>query len=266
MDAKSPQSSATASQLFICRWFLPEACPRKSQTSAAAAHYGLTATIVVPHGNSREKNRALQSLGATLIEHGDDFQSAFEHASELAETLDLHFIPSFHPLLVHGTGTFALEMLTTAPPLAIVYVPIGMGSSVTGTLAARAALSLSTKIIGVVASASPAYALSFRAKTVIPHPAETHIADGLACRLPNADALEVIVNGVDHIVEVTDTEIGTAMRFLYEDTHNVAEGAGATALAGLLHERDQNQGKRIGIILTGGNVDREMFLEALQSA
>jgi threonine dehydratase len=232
----------------------------------AAAHYGLTTTIVVPHGNSREKNRAMQALGAELIEHGEDFQSSLEYALGLAEERGLHPIPSFHPLLVQGTGTYALEMFQAAPELDAVYVPIGLGSSICGVMAAKAALKLDTKIVGVVAAASPSYALSFRAGHVVTHAAGTRIADGLACRVPNAKALEMIVQGVDHIVEVTDEEIAQAMRAIYEDTHNIAEGAGAAAVAGVLKEREQISGGRVGAVLTGGNVDREMFVEALGAA
>lgn len=232
----------------------------------AAAYYGLTSTIVVPHGNSREKNRAMVALGAELIEHGEDFQSALEYATSFAQSRGLHMVPSYHPLLVHGTGTYALEFFTNAPELDAVYVPIGLGSSISGVLAARVALGLATKVIGVVASASPSYALSFHAKQVIAHVSETKLADGLACRLPVAEALEIILEGVDHIVEVSEEEIAAAMRAIYEDTHNVAEGSGAATFAGLLKERDQQQGKRVGIVITGGNVDREVFLGALQSA
>jgi threonine dehydratase len=232
----------------------------------AAAHYGLTATIIVPHGNSREKNRAMRALGAELIEHGDDFQSSLEHAAELAAERSLHPIPSFHRLLVHGTGTYALEMFQSAPELDAVYVPIGLGSSICGVMAAKAALNRKTKIVGVVAAASPSYSLSFKAGRVVTHAAETKLADGLACRIPNAEAVETIAQGVDHIVEVTDEEIAAAMRALYEDTHNIAEGAAAAALAGLLKEREALSGARVGMVLTGGNIDREMFLEALGAA
>lgn len=232
----------------------------------AAARLGLPATVVVPHGNSREKNRAMQALGAELIEHGDDFQAAHEHAIALAEARGLHLVPSFHRLEVHGTGTYALEFFSAAPPLDAIYVPIGLGSSICGTIAVRNALNLSTKIIGVVAAASPSYALSFRAGKPVSHPAETRLADGLACRVPSSDALEIILANVDHIVEVTEQEIAAAMRIYYEDTHNIAEGAAAAALAGLLRERDALQGKRAGVVLTGGNVDREVFLAALGTA
>ncbi len=229
----------------------------------AAKRRGWTATIVVPFGNSREKNRAMQAQGAELIEHGDDFQAANEYATELAAQRGLHKVMSFDRLLVVGTGTYALEMFEAAPELDTVFVPVGLGSSICGVIAARAALGLKTKIVGVVAEASPSYALSFAARKVVPHEAGTKIADGLACRLPVAEALEVILKHVDRLVEVSEDEILLAMRAVYEDTHNVAEGAGAAPIAAVLKERDSVEGKRVGAVLTGGNVDRELFLEAL---
>jgi threonine dehydratase len=232
----------------------------------AAARLGLTSTIVVPHGNSREKNRAMQALGAELLEHGEDFQAALEYATALAETRGLHMIPSFHPLLVRGAGTYALEMLNATPELDAIYVPIGMGSSICGVISVRNALGQKTKIIGVVASDAPAYALSFREHKPISHPSTARLADGLSCRVPAPEALDIILANVDHIVEVTEQETAAAMRAYYEDTHNVAEGASSAALAGLLKERETLRGQRIGVVLTGGNIDRELFLEFLQRA
>jgi len=232
----------------------------------AAKRRGWTATIVVPHGNSREKNRAMRALGAELVEHGEDFQAANEYATELAKERGGHKVASFDRLLVVGTGTYALEMLTAAPELDAVYVPVGMGSSICGVTAAREALGLKTRIVGVVAKASPAYALSFTAGKVIAHEAGTKIADGLACRLPVEEALAVMLKHVDHIVEVSEEEIAAAMRVIYEDTHNIAEGAGAAAVAAVLQERNQVQAKRVGVVLTGGNVDREVFVGALGAA
>ena len=232
----------------------------------AAARRGWTATIVIPHGNSREKNRAMQALGAELVEHGDDFQAANEYATELAADRGLHKVASFDRLLVVGTGTYALEMFEAAPELDMVFVPVGLGSSICGVIAARAALGLKTKIVGVVAQASPSYALSFAAGKVVPHEAGTKIADGLACRLPVEEALEVMLKHVDRFVEVSEDEIGSAMRAIYEDTHNVAEGAGASSIAAVLKQRNEVEGKRVGAVLTGGNVDREVFLGALGAA
>jgi threonine dehydratase len=232
----------------------------------AARRRGWTAAIVVPYGNSREKNRAMQALGAELIEHGQDFQAANEYATDLAAERGLHKVASFDRKLVVGTGTYALEMFQAANGLDTVYVPIGLGSSICGVIAARAALGLKTKVVGVVAQASPSYALSFAAGKVVPHAADTKIADGLACRLPVEEALAVMLKHVDHIVEVSDDEIRSAMRAVYEDTHNIAEGAAAAAIAAVLKERRQVEGKRVGAVLTGGNVDRELFLEALSPA
>ena len=232
----------------------------------AARSKGWTATIVVPFGNSREKNRAMQALGAELIEHGEDFQAANEYATELAKERGTHKVASFHRRLVEGTGTYALEMFESAPALDAVYVPIGLGSSICGVAAAREALGLKTKIIGVVASASPSYALSFAKGEIVEHEAGTRIADGLACRVPVEDALHVILQHVERIVEVSDESIAAAMLALYEDTHNVAEGAGASAVAAILSEPERVRGKKVGAVITGGNVDREVFLRALGAA
>lgn len=232
----------------------------------AARRHGLTATIVVPHDNSREKNRAMKALGAELIEQGDDFQAALEYATHLAETRNLHFVPSVHSQLVHGTSTYALEFLKAAPELDVVYVPIGMGSSICGMISVRNALKLRTRIVGVVAQDAPAFALSFREKRVVSAPATTRLADGLPCRMPLADALEVVIANTDHIVEVSEAEIAGAMRAYYEDTHNLAEGAAAAGLAAILKEADSLRGLRVGAVLTGGNVDRERFMEALGQA
>lgn len=226
----------------------------------AARLMGVKAAIVVPHGNSREKNRAMEAQGAELIEHGEDFQEALEHARGLAAERGLTMVDSFHERLVMGTGTYALEFFHGAPRLERVYVPIGLGSSICGMAAARNGLGLETEIVGVVSAASPSYALSFREGRVVEAPSRTRIADGLACRVPNAKAMEAIRENVARILEVSDVQVAEAMRIYYEDTHNVAEGAGAAALAGALTERQEG---RIGIVLTGGNVDREVYDEVL---
>jgi threonine dehydratase len=232
----------------------------------AAKQLGWKATIVVPHGNSREKNRAMQALGAELVEHGEDFQAANEYATELAAKTGAHKVPSFHPLLAVGAGTYALEMFETAPELDTVYVPVGMGSSICGMAAAREALGLRTKIVGVTAKAAPATALSFATAKVVPHAVGATIADGVSCRIPVEEALEVMLKHVERFVEVSEDEIKAAMRAIYEDTHNVAEGAGAIAVAAVLQERDRIAGKRVAAIITGGNVDRETFVSALEGA
>ncbi|HTW60605.1 MAG TPA: threonine dehydratase [Terracidiphilus sp.] len=232
----------------------------------AARLFGLKAAIVVPHGNSVEKNRAMRAQGAELIEEGHDFQAAFEFAQRLAETRGYAFVESFHELLVRGTATYALEFFQGAPSLDSIYVPIGLGSSICGVAAARNALGLRTEIVGVTAARAPAYARSFAVGQLIQAPAETEIADGLAVRRPNAQALEVIRAQVARIVEVGEEEIREAMRALYEDTHNVAEGAGAAAMAAAMKEMQALSGKRIGIVLTGGNVDRAVYAAVLSGA
>ena len=229
----------------------------------AARREGLETVIVVPFGNSREKNRAMRALGAELIEHGTDFQAAVEFARELAAERGAYFAESFHPLLVHGTATYAMELLRGAPDLDTVYVPIGMGSSICGMIAARNALGLSTRIVGVVSSTAPAYALSFLERRPVSHAVTTKLADGLACRVPAPQAVEWMVSGVERMIEVTEDQVAEAMLALYQDTHNVAEGAGAAALAGLLSEQEQMRGKRVAVVLTGGNVDRDVFAEVL---
>jgi threonine dehydratase len=229
----------------------------------AARIAGLKSVIVVPRGNSQEKNRAMISQGAELIEHGNDFQESLEFARSLAAERGFAMVDSFHELLVMGTATYALEFFEAAPPLDVVYVPVGLGSSICGVAAVRQALRLNTEIVGVVAAASPAYAISFRERRVVESPSRTAIADGLACRTPNPQAMEVIWEHVARIVEVTEAEIAHAMRAYYQDTHNLSEGAGAAALAGALKEKNILQGKRIGIILTGGNVDLEVYEDVL---
>lgn len=229
----------------------------------AAKAFGVPATIVVPFGNSTEKNRAMRAQGAELVEHGEDFQAALEYARQLATERGLIFVESFHERLVMGTATYAMELLESAPPLDTVYVPIGLGSSICGVAAARNALACATRIVGVTAAESPSYARSFRERRPVEAPARTQIADGLACRVPNPDALDAILANVDRVVEVQDGAIKEAMRAYYEDTHNLAEGAGAAALAGALAEVEEIRGQRVGIILTGGNVDRALFTAVL---
>jgi threonine dehydratase len=217
---------------------------------------GLPAVIVVPHGNSREKNAAMLALGVELIEHGDDFQAATEFAETLAVERGFLKVPSFDLLLVRGVATYALEFLRGAPELDTVYVPVGM-------MAARDALGSKTKIVGVVSTGAPAYKLSFEAGRRIEHTVTTVLADGMACRVPSDDALSAMLAGVERIVAVSDAEVAAAMRLLFQSTHNVAEGAGAAALAALLQEREAMHGKRVGIVISGGNVDADVFARVL---
>jgi threonine dehydratase len=229
----------------------------------AARRYRLPATIVVPHGNSASKNAAMRALGVELVEHGDDFQSAREHAEALARSGALHMVPSFHPLLVAGVATYSVELLRAVPAVEVVYVPIGLGSGICGMVAARDALGLRAEIVGVVSAGAPTYARSFTARRAVEHPVSTRLGDGMACRVPEADALEVIWRGVDRIVEVSEEELAAAMRALFECTHNVAEGAGAAAVAAAQKERARIGGRKVAVVLSGGNIDRELFADVL---
>ncbi|MDB6167261.1 MAG: hypothetical protein JWM88_125 [Verrucomicrobia bacterium] len=229
----------------------------------AAKRNGLGALIVVPHGNSREKNAAMRALGAELVEQGDDFQAAFEHAVKLAGERELHLVPSFHRDLVAGVATGYLELLRAVPALRVVYVPIGMGSGICAAIAARDALGLKTEIVGVCAASAPAYAESFAGGKPVTVAVTPTIADGMACRTPIPEALGIIRAGAARVVVVGEEEIRSAMRDLFTDTHNVAEGAGAAALAALMQERSHSGGQRVAIMVTGGNVDREVFARVL---
>jgi threonine dehydratase len=228
----------------------------------AAAQHGIRVVIVVPFGNSAEKNRAMQALGAELVEFGEDFQAASEHAEELARLNGWHRVPNIDPRIVTGVATYSLELFSACRDLETVYVPIGMGSGACGMIAARNALGLATKIVGVVSSLAPAYALSFVAGEVKEREARTEIADGMACRKPDPWALEILMAGLDRVVMVDDEEVKAAMRAYFSDTHNVAEGSGAAGLAALLKDRDDG-GKRVGTVITGGNVNSEVFAEVL---
>lgn len=231
----------------------------------AARRHGIAATIVVPHGNSVEKNAAMRALGATLIEHGDEFQTAREHALMLAERDQLHMVPSFHPDLVAGVATGWMELLRAQPDLDVLLAPIGQGSSICGAIAARNALGLKCRIIGVVSRHAPAYQLSFEAGRCIEAPVSTVLADGLACRVPDPQSLEMIFEYADSIVAVSDDEVAQAMRLYYRATHNMAEGAGAAALAAAMQLMDNGQlrGRKIGLPLTGGNVDAPVLTGVL---
>jgi threonine dehydratase len=228
----------------------------------AAKRHGLSATIVVPHGNSVEKNAVMRALGAELIEHGDDFQAAREHAAALATQRELHFVPSFHRELVLGVATYWVEFFRAVQP-DVVFVPIGQGSGISACAMARAIAGVSTRIVGVVSAHATAYLDSFRAGRVIEAPATTQLADGMACRVPDEAALEIIRREVDDVIAVTDDEVAAAMRLLYTATHNVAEGAGAASLAAAMQQRTLWRGQRVGVTLCGGNVDRAVLSRVL---
>ena len=232
----------------------------------AAAAVGLPSTILVPHGNSTEKNAAMRAFGAELIEFGRDFDEAKDEAHRLASVRNLHFVPSFDPLLVRGVATYALEFFRAVPDLDAVYVPIGMGSGICGLITARDLLGLKTEIIGVVAQNAPCIALSFEAGRPVPTNSAQTFADGMACRVPNPDALDIMMRGAARIVAVSEDEIAEAIRFYYEDTHNLAEGAGAASLAALIQESSRQRGRRIGLILSGGNIDRSACAQVLAGA
>jgi len=231
----------------------------------AASKTGMTATIVVPFGNNPEKNRAMKALGGRLIEHGEDFEEAKQHAIALSEAENLLMVPSFHPWLVAGVGTYALEFLKAVDGLDTVYVPIGQGSGICGMISARDALGLKTKIVGVVAENAASYALSFaKGEAVSTNSADT-IADGMACRVPDQQALDIILKGAERIVTVKEDEILDAMGYYFTDTHNLAETAGAAPLAALIKEKQKMAGKKVGLILSGGNSDRAMAMRALSA-
>ena len=225
----------------------------------AAGRHGVPVTIVVPSGNSVEKNHAMRAFGARLVEHGEDFQAAREEAFRRAAIDGLEFVPAFHPDLVLGVATYALELLRKAPDLDLLYVPIGQGSGICGCILARDLLGLTTEIVGVQSTEAPCYALSFAAGTLVSTASSNTLADGMATRIPDADALDIIRKGAARIVQVSDDEIGAAIRVLWTDTHNLAEGAGAAALAAALQEKHKIRGKRAGLVLSGGNIDLDMF-------
>ena len=233
----------------------------------AARRHGLAATIVVPHGNSVEKNAAMRALGVQLVEHGDDFQAASDHAGRLATEQGLHRVPSFARDLVRGVATYwveffeALQQAGQVPD--VVFVPIGLGSGFAGAAVARAHCGVSTRLVGVVSAHATAYRDSFLAGHTLDAPVSTHLADGMACRTPVPEALDVLLQEADEVVTVSDDEVAAAMRALFTDTHNVAEGAGAAALAAAMQQRERWRGHTVGVTVSGGNVDAGMFAGVL---
>ena len=225
----------------------------------AGRRYGVPVVVVVPHGNSVEKNAAMQAFGARLVEHGDDFEMAREEAARLAVSEGLEFAPSFAPDLVKGVATYSLELFRAAPPLDALYVPIGLGSGICGAIMTRDLLGLDTEIIGVQAAGAPPYALSFAEGRMIAVNRADTFADGMAVRQPDADAFAIIHAGAARIVTVSDDEIADAIRAYWTDTHNLVEGAGAAPLAALMQERQRMAGKRVGLVVSGGNIDMALF-------
>ena len=229
----------------------------------SARRHNIPATIVVPFNNNVEKNAAMRALGVELIEHGDDFSASAEHAQYLAKEKSLHMVPSFHTHLVAGVATYSMELFKAVTDIDVAYVPIGMGSGICGMISARDALGVKTKIIGVVSSHATAYAQSFEAKRLTESPANTRLADGVAVRTPHPDALEIIWQGTERVVQVSDDEVANAMRVIYECTHNTCEGAGAAAVAAAIQEKQDNVGKKVALVLSGANVDRTIFAKVL---
>lgn len=229
----------------------------------AARRFELPATIYVPRGNSVEKNAAMRALGVTLVEHGQDFQAAREEAARVAAQRGLHMVPAFHADLVLGVTTYWKELFTAAPDLDVIYVPIGQGSGVCAAAAARNVYSPGTRIVGVVSAHANAFARSFAARRVVESPAQTVLADGMACRRPDQEAIDIVLANVSRVVEVSDVEVAAAMRALFSMTHNAAEGAGAAAFAAAWRERATLAGQRVGLPVTGGNVDSSLFADVL---
>jgi threonine dehydratase len=231
----------------------------------AALKNGLSAVIIVPENNSNIKNKSMISFGAELITYGHDFQAAYEYALNTAEERNLSIVPSFSEYLISGVSTYGLEIFAAQPDLDSLYVPIGLGSGICGCIAAREALGLKTKIIGVVAENAACYALSFNQKKPVSTNSANTIADGLACRIPDSDAVRIINKYVDRVVQVNENEIKGAMGYYFTDTHNIAEGAGAAPLAALIKERNRYQNKNVGVVLTGGNLDLKLYCEVLKN-
>ncbi|WP_454868069.1 threonine dehydratase [Pseudomonas farris] len=229
----------------------------------AASTLGLRALIVVPEGNSLEKNNAMRGFGGEVVECGRDFDEAREEAARLAQVHDLYLVPPFHTELVKGVATYALELFIAAPDLDTVYVPIGCGSGICGVIAARDALGLKTQVVGVVSKEAAAAKLSFEAGAICETASANTFADGLAVRKPVPDAFAIYGVGATRIVSVSEDEIAEAMRVYYTDTHNLAEGAGAAALAALIQEREMMPGKKVAVILSGGNVDRGVYARVI---
>ena len=230
----------------------------------AAARNGLPVVIVVPEGNSAEKNAAMEAFGGELITGGQDFDESRVVADKIRRERDYHFVPSFHPELVKGVATYAHELFMGCLDLDVVYVPIGMGSGICGVITVRDLLGLKTEVVGVVAENAPAFALSFEAGRPIPTNSARTFADGVACRDPVPEALDIDRKGAQLIIRVSEDDIAEAIRLYYTTTHNLAEGAGAAPLAALMKEAPRYTGKRVGLVLSGGNIDMPVLEKILR--
>jgi threonine dehydratase len=232
----------------------------------SAARNGIPATIYVPHNNSSDQNSAIAGFGARVVEFGKDFDEAKHEAFRVAAAEGLHFVPSFHADLVTGVATYALELFRAVAAVDAVYVGVGMGSGVCGLIAVRDLLGLKTEIIAVGAVHAPATALSFAAGHPVNAPSARTFADGIATREPDANAVAAICRGAARMTLVDEDAIAEAMRIYFDDTHQVAEGAGAAPLAALLQERDKMRNKTVAVVLSGGNIERARFLQVLGGA
>ena len=228
----------------------------------AGSVFGVPVTIVVPEGNSPDKNAATKAFGAELVIHGSDFQEAAEYSKVLATERGLLAVPAIHPWLIEGVATYAAELHEDVPGLDVIYVPIGMGSGICANIAVRDLLGTNTEIVGVVAEAADAYALSFEAGAVVTTPTADTFVDGVACRTPDPAAVAIIVAGAARVVRISDAKAAEAMTLMYRSTHNLAEPAGAIGLAAALAERERNGGRRIAVVETGGNADFDVLTQA----
>jgi threonine dehydratase len=227
----------------------------------AGSRADIPVSIVVPENNNQDQNRAIKSLGAELIIFGEDFEAARLHSLDLQQEYGYEPIPPFCRDLVVGVASYALEFLSTIKDMHTVYVPIGMGSGICGLIKTRDLLGLKTEIVGVVAEGAPTFSQSFEAGKIIPTKSVNTIADGVATRAPLEEAFDIILAGASRIVTVSDELIKAAMLQYYQSTHNLAEGAGAAPLAALNKERAKMKGKKVGLILTGGMIDLNRFIE-----
>jgi len=247
-----------------CRGIITATRGNHGQGQALAARAaGMVAKIYVPEGNSVEKNAAMRAFGADLVVHGADFDTARMEAMRVAETEGLFMVPPFHRELVRGVATYAYELFTAHPDLDTVYVPIGCGSGICGTIAARDALGLKTRIVGVVSENADCVLRSMAANDLVETETAITFADGLAVRVPVADAFDIYSRGAERVVAVSDDEVAEAIRLYFRATHNLAEGAGAAPLAALMTEREMMAGKRVGVILCGGNIDAAWFAQVI---
>ncbi|MBC7279896.1 threonine dehydratase [Hoeflea sp.] len=235
----------------------------QSQARAATAA-GLKAKIYVPEGNSPEKNAAMSAFGAEVIVFGRDFDEARLEAVRVAEAEGLAIVPPFHRELVRGVATYAHELFSAQPDLDTVYVPIGCGSGICAVIAVRDAMGLKTSIVGVVSTEAQAAKLSVEAGELVETESARTFADGMAVRVPVKEAFEIYATGAARIVAVNDDEVAEAIRTYFRCSHNVAEGAGAAPLAALMQEKERMQGKRVGVILCGGNIDTGKFITVMQ--